>query len=75
MTDSQTPKPPSKKVVIHRRVKVKKLDGVEYVSTTQKALLVKKGFSRSLVQLDNGDIIQRKNKDIEWTKKEVTLNT
>ena len=47
-------------VTIKRRV----LKDNQYVEITQKAEMIKDGKYRSVVRLENGDFIKRKNKDI-----------
>lgn len=51
-------------VTIKRRIN----KGGKYVEIKEKASLVKRKAKTSLVKLENGDIIRRKDKDIIWEK-------
>lgn len=51
-------------ITIKRRIR----QNNKYVETKEKALLVKRKAKTSLVRLENGDIIKRKNKDVIWEK-------
>jgi len=53
------------KVMIKRRVRKDK----QYVEVLQQVTLIKRDKHTSLVQLDNGDIIKRKNKDVIMEEK------
>jgi len=51
-------------VEIKRRVK----QGKKYIETKENAVLIKRTAKTSLVRLENGDVIKRKNKDVIWEK-------